>query len=87
MVPTTSRPPRRSKSRPDGTERGSPIKGIRLTFTISGAASADFSRLAAEKGLAVDKRGGDVTVALAAASPEEALAQLSLLSDLLARKA
>jgi len=35
----------------------------------------------------VDKRGGDVTVALAAASPEEALAQLSLLSDLLARKA
>jgi hypothetical protein len=85
-VHTTSRPSSRSKDRP-GTERGSPIKGIRLTFTVSGAASADFSRAATEKGLVVRSNGGDVTVALTATSPEEALAQLSLLSGLLARKA
>jgi len=43
-------------------------------------------RLAAEKGLAVEKKGGDLTVAITAASPEEALAQLRLLSGLLAQK-
>jgi len=43
-------------------------------------------RLAAEKRLAVEEKGGDLTVAIMAASPEEALAQLRLLSGLLAQK-
>lgn len=43
-------------------------------------------RLAAEKGLAVEETGGDLTVAITAASPEEALAQLRLLTGLLAQK-
>ncbi|HEV2389583.1 MAG TPA: hypothetical protein VGS04_02550 [Nitrososphaerales archaeon] len=44
-------------------------------------------RLAAEKVLAVKEKGGDLTVTITAASPEEALAQLRVLSELLARKA
>jgi hypothetical protein len=87
VVPTTSRRPRPSKSKAESAERGSPIKGIRLTVTLSGSGGADFRRLAAEKGLAVEETRGDVTVALAAATPEEALAQLRLVSELLGRKA
>lgn len=87
MVPTTSQPPRRSKSKAGSAERESPIKGIKLIVALSGPAAADFRRLASENGLAVDQKGGDVTVALAAASPEEALAQLRLLAELLSRKA
>jgi hypothetical protein len=87
VVPTTSQPPRRSKSKAGSAERGNPIKGIRLKVTLSGAGGADFGRLAAEKGLAVDERRGGVAVELVAASPEEALAQLRLLAELLARKA
>jgi hypothetical protein len=86
VVPTTSHRPRRGQSKAGSAERESPIKGIRLTVTLSGAGGADFGRVAAENGLAVDEKGGGATVSLVAASPEEALAQLRLLAELLARK-
>jgi hypothetical protein len=87
VVPTTSRPPRRSKSKAASAEQGSPIKGLRLTVALSGAGAADFQRLASEKGLSPYEKGGKVMVSLGATSPEEALAQLRLLAELLARKA
>jgi hypothetical protein len=43
-------------------------------------------RLAAEKGLTVEERGGDLSIAFAAASPEDALVQVRLLAGLLAPK-
>jgi hypothetical protein len=86
VVPTTSRPPRRSKGRHGATQQGSPLKGIRLDITLIGAARGELERSAAEKGLAVEEKGGDLSVTFAAATPEEALAQIKLLSGLLARK-
>jgi hypothetical protein len=86
VVPTTSHPSRRSsRSKSGSTTQGSPLKGIRLTVTLVGAGSEQLERLAAE-GLTVEDRGGDVAIAFAAASPEEALAQLRLLTGLLAPK-
>jgi hypothetical protein len=86
VVPTTSHPPRRSKSNSGSISQGSPLRSIRLKVTLTGAAAGDLGRLAAEKGLNVEKKGGDLSVAFTAASPEEALAQLRLLSSLLAPK-
>jgi hypothetical protein len=43
--------------------------------------------LAADKGLTVEEKGGDLSLAFTAASPEDALAQLRLLTGLLAPKA
>jgi len=85
-VPTTSHPPRRTRSKNDGVTLGSPLKSIRLTITLVGAARGELERLAAEKGLGVEKKGGDLSLAFTASSPEEALAQLRLLSSLLAPK-
>jgi len=86
VVPTTSPPPRRSRSKSGSSGKGGPPKSIRLSVTLVGAGRALIERLAAEKRLAVEEKGGNVTVAIMAASPEEALAQLRLLSGLLAQK-
>ena len=87
MVPTTSHPSKRSsRSKTDRIAQGSPLKSIRLTVTLVGVARAQLERLAAEKGLAVKEKGGDLTISFAAASPEEALAQLRLLASLLSPK-
>ena len=86
MVPTTSPPRRRSRSKGGSTSKGGPLRAIRLSVTLVGAGRALKERLAAEKGLAVDEKGGDLTVAIVAASPEEALAQLRLLSGVLGKK-
>jgi len=51
-----------------------------------GAGPALAKRISVEKGLAVEEKGGDLTVAITATSPEQALAQLRLLSGLLAKK-
>jgi hypothetical protein len=93
-VPTTSHPSRRStrsktgstRSKTGSTTQGSPLKSIRLTVTLIGAERAQVERLAAEKGLTVEERGGDLSIAFAAASPEDALVQLRLLAGLLAPK-
>jgi hypothetical protein len=86
VVPTTSRPPRRSRSKSRSVSRdSSPLKGIRISVTLIGAGREQLERLA-EKGLDVEEKGGDLSVALAASSPEEALAQLRLLSGLLAQR-
>ncbi len=86
MVPTTSRPPRRSKGKHGSAAQGNPLKSIRLDITLVGAARGELKRLAAEKGIPIEEKGGDLSVAFTAASPEEALAQLELLTSVLARK-
>ena len=86
MVPTTSPQQRRSKSKSGSVAKGGPLKSIRLSVTLVGAGRGLVERLAAEKRLAVEKKGGDLTVAITATSPEEALAQLRLLSGLLGQK-
>ena len=86
MVPTTSPPPRRSRSKSGSVAQGGPLERVTLSVTLVGAGRPLIERLAAEKGLAVEEKGGDLTVAITATSPEEALAQLRLLSGLLAQK-
>ena len=86
MVPTTSPRSRRSRSKTGSVEQRSPLKRIRLSVTLAGAARSQLGRLAAEKGLPVEEKDGDLSVAFTASSPEEALAQLRLISDLLAQK-
>jgi hypothetical protein len=86
-VPTTSPQPRRSKSKSGSIAPGGPLKGIRLSVTLVGTGHALAERISAVKGLAVEEKGGDLTVAITATSPEEALAQLRLLSGLLAKTA
>jgi hypothetical protein len=85
VVPTTSNPSRRSKSKSADIPQGSPIKSIRLIFTLD-AAPGQLERLAAEKGFAVEEKGGGVSVVLTAATAEEALAKLRLVAGLLAPK-
>lgn len=85
MVPTTSPPPRRSKSK-SGLAKGGPLRSIRLSVTLVGAELTLMGHLASEKGLTMEEKGGEITVTFTATSPEEALAQLKLLSDLLAQK-
>ena len=87
MVPTTSHPSRRSsRSKTGSITQGTPLKSIRLTVTLIGVGRAQLERLAAEKGLTVEEKGGDLSIAFAAASPEEALARLRLLAGLLVPK-
>jgi hypothetical protein len=86
VVPTTSRPPRRSKSKSRSVPQGGPLRGIRLSVTLIGAGREQLERFA-ENGIAVEEKGGDLSLSFAASSPEEALAQLRLLSGLLAKKA
>jgi hypothetical protein len=86
VVPTTSHPSRRSsRSKSGSITQGAPLKSIRLTVTLVGAGRSQLERLTAA-GLTVEENGGDLSVAFAAASPEEALAQLKLLAGLLAPK-
>jgi hypothetical protein len=85
-VPTTSRPQRRSKSSARRAGRDSPIKGVRLTLTLSGEGGADLQRLACGRGLTVEEDQGRVRVSLGSSTPEEALAELRLLADFLARR-
>ena len=86
MVPTTSHPSRHSsRSKTGSITQGSPLRSIRLTITLVGA-GPQLERLAAEEGLAIEEKGGDLTISFVAASPEEALAQLRLLGGLLAPK-
>jgi hypothetical protein len=87
VVPTTSHPSRHSsRSKTGSIAQGSPLKSIRLTVTLVGVGRAQLERLDAQKGLDVEEKDGDLTIAFAAASPEEALAQLRLLGGLLAQK-
>jgi hypothetical protein len=89
VVPTTSHPSRRSSKGKNGSiTQGTPLKSIRLTVTLVGEGRALLERLAAEKELIIEeKAGGDLSIAFAAAaSPEDALAQLRLLARLLAPK-
>jgi len=87
VVPTTSHPSRRSRGSKTGSiTQGSPLKSIRLTVTLIGAGRAQLERLAAEKGLTLEERGGDLSIAFTAASPEDALVQLRLLAGLIAPK-
>ena len=88
MVPTTSHPSRRSsRSKKGSITQGAPLKTIRLTVTLAGEGRALLGRLAAEKGLTVEEKGGDLSIAFAAvASPEDALAQLRLLARILSPK-
>ena len=91
MVPTTSQPQRRSRDRngslplPQGSSN--PLKSIHLTVTLVGASPGQLQRLAAEKALAVEeKRGRRVSFVLEAATPEDALAKLRLLTGVIAPK-
>jgi hypothetical protein len=86
VVPTTSHPSRRSSRSRKGSTNQGPLKSIRLTFTLIGAERSQLERLAAEKGLTVEEKGGDLSIAFAAASQDDALAQLRLIAGLLAPK-
>jgi hypothetical protein len=86
VVPTTSRPPRRTSSRNAGVSQRNPLKAIRLKVTVIGAFGKELARLAADKGLAVEEKGGNVSVVISAPTPEEALARLGILSDILASR-
>jgi hypothetical protein len=85
-VHTTSHPPRRSKGKDADTSRPSPLKIIRLTVRVSGAAGGGLKRLAAEKGLPVQEESGNVSLVITSGTPEDALAKLDLLRGLLASR-
>jgi hypothetical protein len=87
VVPTTSNPSRRSKSRKADITQGSPLKSIRLTLTLDGASPAQLERLSAEKGLSVVARGSRLEVVVNTATAEDALSKMRLISGLLASKA
>lgn len=82
---TTSRP-RARKGRKEDLPHGSPLKSVQLVVKLTGAGGGDLKRLASEKGLAVEEKGGDLTLTIKASTPEEALAELSVLTGLLAHK-
>jgi hypothetical protein len=86
VVPTTSHPPRRSSGRDGNTSQSSPLKSVRLKVTVIDAGGEELARLAADKGLAVEAKGGRVSLVIVAATPEEALAQLGLFSAILASR-
>jgi len=67
-------------------QSSSPLKGIRLKVTISGAGAPNLKKLAAEKGLAVEGKGNDLSLVISVSTPEEALVKLGVLSGLLASK-
>jgi hypothetical protein len=53
---------------------------------VAGAGGKELARLAEGKGLAVEEKGGTVCLVISAATPEDALARLRLLSAILASK-
>ncbi len=75
-----------SRDRVGNTSQSSPLKGIRLKVAITGAGGEILKRLAAERGLALEEKGDEVSLVITAATPEEALAKLGLLSSRLAQK-
>jgi hypothetical protein len=93
-VPTTSHPPKPSSASSSGsgsnrngsTSRGGPLKSIRLKVTFVGAGGKELARLAAGKGLAVEHEGGKESLVISAATPEDALSQLKLLTGILASR-
>jgi hypothetical protein len=89
-VPTTSHPPKRSSgsssNRNGSISQSVPLKSIRLKVTFVGAGGKELARLAIEKGLAVEHKGGKASLVISAATPEEALSQLRLLSGILASR-
>jgi len=87
VVPTTSRPRRPSRSKASGQINDNPIKGISLKVIVTGPGHEDLARRASEKGLGVEKKGHSVTISLHASTAEDALAQMELMTGLLAQKA
>ncbi len=86
MVPTTSQPPRHSKSK-GHVQHGNPLKSITLTVNLAGSQSEDLAPLAAEKGVTLEERGGGrISLSFTASTPDEALERLRLLANLLAKK-
>lgn len=76
-MPTTSRPARPAQGK-------APIKGIRLKVRL--APSGSLAELAKQKGLSVEQARGALSVSFTAATPDEALEKLRLLSSVLAPK-
>jgi len=85
-VHTTSQPRRRTKSSGRTDPSVNPLKSIRLTITLHGPRSVQLERFAEEKGFSVEERGGRQILVIRAATAEEALAQLALLTGLVAPK-
>jgi hypothetical protein len=77
VVRTTSRPARRAQGK-------GPIKGIRLKVTLD---SSDLiAQQAEEKGMAVERSKGALSITFSAATSDEALEKLRVLSSLLSPK-
>jgi hypothetical protein len=75
-----------SRDRAGNTSQSSPLKGIKLKVTITGAGSGSLKRLAAEVGIALEEDGDQVSLVISASTPEDALAKLGILSRLLASR-
>jgi hypothetical protein len=86
VVHTTSHPPRRSSGRNGNVSQTSPLKSILLKVTVFDAGGKELARLAADKGLTVEEKGGSVSLVISATTPEDALAQLGLFSAILASR-
>ena len=86
MVRTTSHPQRRSTGSDGNLPGANPLKSIRLTVTLEGPERGRLERLAAEKGFSVEVRGGKTSLIIRAATAEEALTQLGLLTGIIAQK-
>ena len=56
-------------------------------MTLDGPGRAEIVRLAAEKGLTFQEKGDELSIVITAATPEEALSQLGLLTGIIAPKA
>jgi hypothetical protein len=54
--------------------------------TITGDRGAELERLASQRGLKMEAKGDEISMVISVATPEEALAQLGVLSGLLAQK-
>jgi len=75
VVRTTSRPARRARAK-------GPIKGITLKVTLD--YSDPLALLAKERGMTVERTRGALSISFTAATTDEALEKLRLLSSLLA---
>jgi len=82
----TSHPQGRRANRPGKTAQSGPLKGVKVRVTVASPEAEEVARLASSKGLPVDDRGGRVSVAISAPTPEEALAQLEVLAEILSSK-
>ncbi len=86
-MPTTSHPPRRSRS--SSAKAGSdpkapaPLKRISLKVTLRGPRKDGVERLALENGLTVKKEGKGLTLEFTATNADEALERLQLITKLI----